>query len=56
MTNIASHTPSQNELAALEAMQEKVNSIWSLRISRLLKDKAAIMGALILFTLLFISY
>ena len=56
MSDIASHSHLNQEIVAMEALQEKVNSIWSLRFARLIKDKAAITGALILLTLIVISY
>ena len=56
MSEIASHSHSNQEIVAMEAIEEKVNSIWSLRFARLIKDKAAIIGALTLLILIVISY
>ena len=56
MSEIASHSHSNQKIVAMEAIEEKVNSIWSLRFARLIKDKAAIIGALTLLILIVISY
>ena len=56
MSDIASHSHSNQEIVAIEAIEEKVNSIWSLRFARLIRDKAAIIGALTLLILIVISY
>ena len=56
MSEIASHSHSNQKIVAMEAIEEKVNSIWSLRFARLIRDKAAIIGALTLLILIVISY
>jgi peptide/nickel transport system permease protein len=56
MRQIATHTQSTQEIRLMDPIQEKVNSIWSLRFARLKKDKAAIVGAFVLLFLVLLSY
>lgn len=56
MSGIATQPQKNSELLLTDASHEKVTSIWSLRLARLKKDKAATVGALILLTLFVVSY